>query len=204
MKRKSLVLIVFVLLVSASVNALTVLQLNLEQLTALSEKVFSGQCVSVVSEKDASGRPVETVTFRVDKMLKGEPSDTVTFRQLSAGAEGVSAKNTAVQGVFRELPRYQKGEEEVIFLSEEGEWGLTAPIGLSQGKFKVTTSSDGQKFVANGLANRGLFMGWKKSPAFQKAAVNAGALKLVSHSRSGAPLPFEDFTSLVSKLAQGQ
>lgn len=179
---------------------LTVLQLNLEQLTALSEKIFIGRCASVVSERDSAGRPIQVVTYDVDTMLKGEPAERVTFRQLGLADEGSGLQElggVTTVGVFRELPRYTVGEEAVVFLSEEGRLGLTAPVGLMQGKFEVKTT-DGEKTVVNGAGNRGLFIGRKESPKFKSLSLTAKEKRLVK--QNGGLLPLDGFVSLVKKL----
>lgn len=198
----ALAVMVTVLLAASMVSALTVLQLNLEQLTALSERVFMGRCVSVRQEEDSSGRPVQYVTFRVEEMLKGEPAERITFKQLgliSPSQEEGRDRGMTVESLFRDMPRYDVGEEAVIFLSAEGNRGFTAPIGLQQGKFRVEKTPAGEKRVVNGVGNRGLFMGWKKSPRLKSLRMTsdeAGLLKA-----GGGPLPYGDFKSLVKKLA---
>lgn len=199
MKRR--LLLVFALLaVSIPAFSLTVLQLNLEQLTALSEKVFIGRCASVIQEKDSSGRPVQVITYDVEEMLKGEPAARVTFRQLGLADEGSDLQGlggVTTVGVFRELPRYTAGEEAVVFLSEESRLGLTAPVGLMQGKFDVK-AADGIKTVINGAGNRGLFIGWKGSPKFKSLSLTAKEKGLVK--QNGGALPLDGFVSLVKKL----
>ena len=131
------------------------------------------------------------ITYDVEEMIKGEPTARVTFRQL--GLTGDSSDHQemgdlTVVGVFRELPRYEVGEESVVFLSEEGRLGLTAPVGLMQGKFDVKVT-DGKKTVVNGAGNRGLFIGWKKRLK-EKNLVK----------QNGGELPLDNFVSLVKKL----
>ncbi len=173
------------------VHALTVLQLNLEQLTVLSEKVFVGRCAGVEADGDFKGHKVQKVTFEVIDMLKGEPSKTVTFRQLgtvNGGADFGMKEGVRIQGLERELPRYEVGEEAVVFLGAPGGAGLTAPVGLAQGKFAVISKGD-FKTVLNGAGNRGLFIGAGKNSLLKTMSVQSG------------DLPYSDFVSLVKKLA---
>ncbi len=178
--------------------ALTVLQLNLEQLYGLSEKVFLGRCLSVRPETDAAGRRIDEVTFEVTSMLKGAPEKTVVFRQLSGqgndflGGIGGSALSAG-------LPHYEVGEEAVIFLSAEGEIGLTAPVGLYQGKFNVAETAVGVKSVRNGLNNRGLFTAWRKSPKLKSMQQSPGVRELLQ--RNGGDIRLEDFLSIVHGLS---
>jgi hypothetical protein len=200
MKRK--ILLGLVLLVTASpAAALTVLQLNLEQLTALSEKVFVGRCVAVEADGEFKGQRVQKVTFEVIDTLKGEPSKSVTFRQLGTvdGGEDFGMKDgVRIHGLERDLPTYQVGEEAIVFLSGAGGSGLTAPVGLAQGKFAVSDKA-GIKTVANGAGNRGLFIGADKSPRLKSMSLTPADRKMMAVN--GGDLPYSDFVSLVKKLA---
>lgn len=201
MKRKILISLLGFFLLAGTAWSLTVLQLNLEQLTALAEKVFVGKCVSVESRTDSSGRPVQYVTFEVIEMLKGDPASKVTFKQLGSSSpeeQDLSTGGIDVQGVFREMPRYEAGEEAVVFLSAESRLGLTAPVGLYQGKFQIETDSSGQKSVVNGIGNRGLFIGWRKSPKFKSMTLTGSEKSLLN--TTGGDLPYVEFISLVKKL----
>ena len=184
-------------LISLPSFSLTVLQLNLEQLTALSEKVFSGRCLSVTPKTDSGDRSVEEVTFEVEEMIKGEPADKIMFKQLSSSA----LKSTSGgQGLASNLPQYKVGEEAVVFLSADGPLGLTAPVGLFQGKFKVTVSKNGEKRLVNGMGNHGLFLGSSRSPRI-KAMTLSSQEKALLKGQADA-LPYDPFVSLVKKLAE--
>lgn len=203
MKRFPVMLLASAVLIgSFSARALTVLQLNLEQLTALSEKVFAGRCLSVVYERDPSGRPVQTVTFEATQILKGEPEQRITFRQLrslrSIDELGETKDGLRITGLERDLPQYEVGEEAVIFLSAEGGLGLTAPVGLAQGKFAVIDRG-GAKVVINGLSNRGLFVGANKSPKFKTLSLTDRQKEILKSN--GGEIGYDDFVSLVTRLA---
>lgn len=200
--RRGFFLIVFVLVLAPlAASSLTVLQLNLEQLTALSDQVFVGRCASVVQERDSAGRPVQVITYDVEEMLKGEPAARVTFRQLGLTEEASDRQEVGgmtVVGIVREMPHYEVGEQSVVFLSEAGKLGLTAPVGLLQGKF-VVQEVGGKKLVENGAGNRGLFIGWKESPKI-KSLILTSKEKSLSKKNGGA-LPYGEFVSLVKKIS---
>lgn len=201
--KRFLMAVVGLVALPATVLALTVLQLNLEQLTALSEKVFVGRCESVVQERDSAGRPVQVVTYKVADTLKGSPEDRVTFRQLGFVDDSGDVQeigDTTVMGVVREVPHYKVGEDAVVFLSSEGRLGYTAPVGLFQGKFEVITKDSGRKTVVNGLRNQGLTVGWNKSPRLKSMSLSSGEKSLLN--ASGGEISYDDFVSLVKKIAQ--
>lgn len=197
------VLVSVMVWMAASSHAQMVLQLNLEQLTALSERVFVGKCISVKDMQDEGGRLVQEVTFNVDETLKGPASEQVTFRQLASASsvpQVVSRPGTmTIQGLFQSLPTYVVGEETVVFLSAESRLGLTAPVGLLQGKFNVESKAD-SKVVVNGSGNRGLFINWDKSPKLKSMSFSDQRQKLFK-SKTG-PVPYADFVTIVKSLAQ--
>lgn len=200
MKRKILFSLAFVL-AAAAASALTVLQLNLEQLTGLSDKVFAGRCVSVEGEKDAAGRNVTKVTFDVTENLKNTPEKQVTFRQIGLvdGGDDIGMRDgMRIEGLDRDLPRYEVGEEAIVFLSAPGNSGLTAPVGLSQGKFSVVADGSARS-VVNGAGNRGLMIGASQSPKLKALATTSAGKKLTANN--GGEIPYSDFVSLIKSLA---
>ncbi len=91
-------------------------------------------------------RMVAYVTFEVDRAVKGDPGSTVTVKLL-AGQSIVG------------LPRFQEGEEVVLFLYGESELGLTSPVGFGQGKFSVIEDKLNRKIAVNEFGNRDLMKG---------------------------------------------
>jgi len=126
------------------------------------DKIFIGTVVEVVEklikvkqgEKQAS-ISVQEITFKTTEKLKGEwEGDTLSIRQARTFAQPV-----------------KKGEEVLMYLASESDLGLTAPLGLYSGHFKIRPrkSSSGEvlgKVAINLKSNEGL---WQ-----QKAALIAG------------------------------
>lgn len=188
-------------------SAQMVVDLNLEQMTALSDQVFTGKCAKISKSTDSSWHSIQEVTFDVEEVLKGDPVPTVTFKQLVSGAKeirGTQGERVVVQGLFHELPTYRVGEESIIFLSaaDPGS-GLTAPIGLAQGKFKVTNSSQG-KLVVNGHNNKALFPSYstQKNTLLQTLSLSSSESLLLDTTQG--ELPYTAFASMVKKLAEAQ
>lgn len=194
----------FFLLVSvllAQAFALTVLQLNLKQLTELSDQVFSGTCLSLRTTTDSAGRRVQYVTFQVNEMIKGPLAKKVTFKQLALAGTAVVQGQLQMDDLVREIPQYKVGEDAIVFLSAPGRLGLTAPVGLMQGKFVIEQDENGDKTVVNAMDNRGLFMGLKSSPAMKSMSLTSQEKLIVNSTNAGGPLPYAEFTSLVKKLS---
>lgn len=128
------------------VHATQVRSLTLEQMTERATTIFSGRCVAVRTlHSTAIGLPVSVVTFHVERVLQGELPRVVTLKFLGDGTFGV--------------PRFRKGEEVVLFLYGKGRLGLTAPVGLGQGKFTISRDKLGREVAVNEMGNRNLFRG---------------------------------------------
>ncbi len=177
-------------------SAFLVLQLDLQQMTELAERVFVGRCISATEGVDRNGRPVVYVSYEVTETLKGArpvgtPAERITFKQI---------RMTTTTSVS-ELPHYEVGEESIVFLSGESDIGLTAPVGLMQGKFRVVTDSAGEKKVLNGHGNRGLLQGLKKNKTVKLMALSKKESRLISSGSTD--IPYDDFVSLVKRFTNG-
>lgn len=196
----------FILLFPVMGQALLVLKLNLVQLSAFADRIFVGECISVRQGRDSNNYHVNYVTYRVDEMLKGESSKRVTFKQLVPPPPSEQPvlpdhPEIKVTSAFADMPRYQVGATNVVFLSEDSEVGLTAPVGLHQGMFRVFEEGV-QKQVVNRVGNKGLFVGIKKSPLFKGLKLSSSESKLVA--QEGSPLSYDSFVSLVQKIVEAQ
>ena len=170
---KHLIFISF-LVIPTSLPALLVLSLNLEEIVKHAEQIFEGECLEVVDGSDANNRQVQFITFKVDKTYKGEPGNRFTFKQI-------------VMDSAMELPRYEPGERVILFVSRPGRTGLSAPIGLKQGKFIISEDKDGNKWVSNGQSNTKIFSGMKSLSAF----------KGVSTGEERREIPYKNFVSFL-------
>jgi len=141
--------------------ATMVMSITVEELAARAEKVFVGTCTNVSHRVNGLGIPVTEVTFAVSEVVKGEVGSTVTFQQIDTQAQQGPLKAASKdilqenpRGFFAKagianLPNYRPGEEVLLFLAAPGKLGLTAPIGLTQGKLPVTTLTSGEKVITN-------------------------------------------------------
>lgn len=203
MKRKKLqwFLILAGFFSSFSAVALTVLQLNIAQLTDLAARVFVGTCVSVRQATDSSGRKIQYVTYKVQETIKGDPANTITFKQIVL-QNGPSQPSIMEHSLVGDMPQYEPGEEAVVFLSGESRLGFTAPVGIFQGKFDVQTDTAGNKTVVNALDNRGLFIGMRSSPTLKAMSLSSSEKQMVN-TNSGE-MDYSDFVNLVKKINASQ
>ena len=129
------------------------------------------------------------VTLRVQETLKGQAGDTLTFRQyiwdLRDRTDGAG---------------YRKGGELLLFLTPPSEVGLSSPVGLGQGRFRVIRNAVGQRFVVNEAGNVGLF--WELRSALESRGVRLTRKQLQLLERfQGGPLPWDELRDLIRGLA---
>ena len=163
MMRRIWTLTVFIagMLSVMTAEAVMVLPVNVEELVSRADKIFVGTCTNVESKVNAHGIPVVEVTYAVKESLKGEVGETITFQQLDSAQHASSGTTGSTQSPYRvhsiweaaatsvRLPTYAKGEKTLLFLARPGQMGITAPIGLFQGKLPISTLTTGEQVITN-------------------------------------------------------
>ena len=125
--------------------ATVVVPLTLDDLSRVSTVIFEGTCVDNRVERDAStNRIVTYTTFTVADVIKGDVGSTYTIKQI-----GGELPDEAVVRHIHGIPKFQVGEEYVVFMAGVSSAGFSSPIGLSQGRFKVKREN-GRRQVTNG------------------------------------------------------
>ena len=107
--------------------------MTLDEVTAESKHVVHGVVTSVVSERDEHGLPATWTTFAVAETLKGAAAHTLTIKQYGVARPLADGTLTRLSG----MPRYEVGEEVVLFLRGASRRGFTSPVGLGQGTYRV-------------------------------------------------------------------
>lgn len=178
-------------------QALTVLSLNLKQMSVLADAIFVGEVTGVEESWDAAARPIVTVDLDVLETLKGPVLTHYRFTQL----RGVSPQELGANQItlVSQMPRFAKGEKLLLFMSAPSEIGLTAPIGLFQGRFDVKTDpATGEKIVVNAYGNKNLFLKMGSSQARLKLLTLKNK-SILSEASPGA-IEYDDFLSLVKGM----
>ena len=132
--------------------------------------------------------PTVVVTMKVDEVMKGQAQKTFTFRQflwdirdrLNAGG-------------------YRKGEELVLMLTTPSEYGLSAPVGMEQGRFRISQLS-GRLVAENGRGNIGLLAGVQRDAAMRGVSLSERSVRALT--LQAGPLPLNDMKQLVADLAR--
>lgn len=113
--------------------ATTVERLALADLVARAERIVEGVVVEALPAEDLRGRPAMRVVVEVGEALKGEAAAVCAF--LVPG--GIDKEGVAL--VVPGMPRFEKDERVVLFVSGASSAGLRVPIGLGQGTFRAAT-----------------------------------------------------------------
>jgi hypothetical protein len=177
------------LVVTPQAPATTVLPVNLAELTDNAGKAFVGTVVAqdVVAVGDGWG---ERITVEVHEGLRdAEPDSKVTWTQYRPGQQ------TRLPG----MPEYTVGRTYLIFLSAPAPNSpYTAPVGLGQGVFLVTTASDGAVRARNQFNNAHVYAGLEMKQLGPAAAPKRASVKLQGGKTA------DDRTELASLVAQAR
>ena len=169
-------------------GAASVERINLFDMVRVADRIFWGRCLQAEPGREPStGLPVTTYTFEVLRGLKGaQANESIRFRQLSGGPAG---------GI-RGLPEFSPGQEILLFLYPDSRLGLTSPVGLAQGMFRVGKGGRGGQAVLNRVGNANLLH--RASPGqIRGSTLSAGEQAAL---RPGAPVSLDRFESVVRRI----
>jgi hypothetical protein len=172
--------------IAAQEGALTV-QMDLARMVDESENIVLGRVTNVVAEKHPQFENLDTVvvTLQVLDPLKGSPGAELSFRQY---VFDIHDRDTKLG--------YRVGEEVVVLLRRPSQYGLTSPVGLEQGRFRVQRDALNNRLVRNGTDNAGLFGTVDQTSPGLRPRLSPAVQQLMSEHRSG-PISYEQFKSFV-------
>ena len=183
--------ICFVVIGITSLYATKMLHRNAEELASLANRVFIGVCVSAEEKQDGDLYYTE-YTFEVLEGIKGINSGAIlVFRQFVTPPGA---------GKIAGFPSYENGEKYMLFLREDSKLGLTSPIGLGQGAFRIFTTQDGKEKAINFFGNKGLFhrMGSKPSAKYSTLSAKEKSLMAIT----SGPVELNRFVNLIKKMSK--
>ena len=140
--------------------ATTVLQMNLNQLTANAAGIYRGTVLDIQQTTiQAGGGTLPALHYRVkvSEVFKGQ---VPTIKDVQI-AEFKILGNVKDMNQGRALPGFpvmQSGQEYLFFVAETGPIGLTQLMGLGQGCFTFSKAG-ADEMVVNAFDNHGLFAG---------------------------------------------
>jgi len=152
---------------------------DLDQLVQSAKTVVRVRVMSARVEPHPQFSNLQTVvvTLAVTKVLKGEAASTLTFRQFLWDARDVP--------VFAE---YKRAGELLLFLNPVSPYGLTSPVGLEQGRFRILQDAKGNRYALNGRGNLGLFDQVTNKASSRGVALSKQVREMLSKSGGRVPL----------------
>jgi hypothetical protein len=159
------------LLAGPPATATTVKHFDLGGLTTSAARVFRGTVTDVrAGSVRVGGGTLATTIYRirVEEAFKGEFATAKDITYADVEMIGSIKAETERNGVrhfsaFRDMPRLERGQHYLVFLTAESSIALSSPVGLAQGLFEIDTSLPGEP-TTNGLNNAGLMADFARGP----------------------------------------
>lgn len=156
---------------SPRADATTVKHFDLGRMTASAARVFRGTVTDVrAGTVNVGGGQLATTIYRIRviETFKGEfatiknitYTDVEMIGNIKADSEASGVRHFSV---FRDMPRLERGQDYLLFLTAESKVALSSPVGLEQGCFEIDTSIPSQP-TANRMNNAGLVADVAKGP----------------------------------------
>lgn len=155
----SLALMLVMAMASMTASAAMVIQMGLSDLVGSADKVFRGTVMDVSETSiQAGGGSISALkyTLRVDDAFKGDFQKQTAEFMVVGNLKQYHAGKSPISG----FPLLQIGHDYLLMVAPEGPLGLTAPMGLAQGAFRVYSDPSTRETMAvNGANNAALFKG---------------------------------------------
>lgn len=165
---------------------------DLAQLVLGAQTIVRGQVLSARIEPHPQFPNLQTVvvTVSVTKVLKGEAASALVFRQYVWDVADLQS-----------AAGYRKAGELLLFLNPVSAYGLTSPVGLDQGRFRILRDVKGNRFALNGRGNSGLFIDIANKVGNLGVIVSKQAREMLAKPAGRAPL--DAFEETIQALARG-
>lgn len=169
------------------------IQQNLAELVDHAGTIVRGHIVSARVEPHPEFTHFYTVvvTLRVQETLKGQAGETFVFRQYIWDIRD-----------RYDAAGYRKGGEMLLFLTRPSEIGLSSPVGLGQGRFRIVRGPEKEELAVNEAANYGLFRDLLPALRARGLSLSQEQTRWIE-GQAGGPVPLEDLTELIRLIAGG-
>jgi len=179
-------------LLSPPAQAATVQQLNLEEMVDRAGRIFRGTVLDIrEGTVQAGGAELPTVTYRirVDEAFKGtyQTVKGLQIAEITMLGKLKPNQNAETRSLpLIDLPKLEVGQNYLLLTTTPSAIGLSTPVGLGQGTFRVT-GKPGQEVAVNLNQNLGLLHG-------MGGGVSNGAV------RPSGPAPYNALAALIQTL----
>ncbi len=132
----------------------SVIQMNLRELVVRADKVFRGTVAAAIpGTLNAGGGQIPIITYRivVDEAFKGDFQTVKGIRFVEMRVLG--SLKPAPQGhrnisqLNLRLPKLEVGERYLLLTTRPSAIGMSSPVGLGQGCFRITGAGEGEEAV---------------------------------------------------------
>jgi hypothetical protein len=178
---------------SAQRGALTAPR-SIDQLSQEAAVIVHGHVVSAKVEPHPQLRNLMTVlvTMQVEETLKGTAGKQFQFRQYIWDLRDQI-----------DAARYGKGEDLLLMLGPVSQYGLTSPVGLQQGRFRISHDASGQAMAVNGNGNLRLFEGTEQRAQARSLKLSSRVSSLARQPKPG-PVPLSDLEDAIRTFARSK
>ena len=162
---------------------------DLAQLTDSAATIVRGRIVLSRVEPHPVYKHLSTVVviLRAEEVLKGAPERTYTFRQFIFDIRD-----------RRDGAGYHKGDEFLLLMNPPNRLGLTSPVGLAQGRFRIVHNNNRKAYAVNGYDNRGLFQTTSSKTRFEAMPRSLAA---IAAEHQGGPIALDDLRGMIRQLS---
>lgn len=159
----------------------TVKQLNLAEMVQRSEKIYRGTVLSATPGTIAVGGgqlPIVTYRIQVEEVFHGNIPTVkgvkiAEFRTLGK-MKPVRQGNLQLHSALPRMPEMAVGKTYLVFTTRPSAVGLSATVGLGQGRFQIYQQGK-EETAVNTVNNSGLFRGMNTSASARSlSAAGAG------------------------------
>jgi hypothetical protein len=166
---------------------------NIEQMSERAADIIRGTVVSAHVEKHPRLSNLDTVvvTLRVREALKGDAQGTFTFRQYIWDIRD-----------RWDAAGYRKGQDLLLVLNAPTRYGLTSPVGIEQGRFRIRPDGKGGFVALNGTGNARLFDGVAAAAGKRGVTLTRKQSALAATQRGG-PVPLGDLMAMFRAFTAG-
>jgi hypothetical protein len=176
-------------MLAAQRGALT-LPRALDELTQEASLIVHANVISATVEPHPELQNLMTVVVSlvVQETLKGAPGKTLQFRQYIWDMRDQ-----------HDAARYAKGQELLLMLGPVSKYGLTSPVGLEQGRFRIARDPSGEIVAVNGRGNVGLFQSTEARAKARGIKLSTRQTSLLRQDHPG-PVPLSDLKDAIRML----
>jgi hypothetical protein len=164
---------------------------DLGQMSERAADIFRGTVISARVEKHPELTNLDTVvvTLRVRETVKGDARGTFIFRQYIWDIRD-----------RWDAAGYRKGQDLLLVLNAPTRYGLTSPVGIEQGRFRISPDGKGGFRALNGTGNAHLFDGVGAAAGQKGIALTPKQAALVAKHRGG-PIGLRELMAMFRAFA---